>query len=262
MTNTPSNLIVEIEDTVALLTINRPKALNSLNTQTLEDLSRTIGELEDNPQIHVVIITGSGDKAFVAGGDIGGMQPLDALAARKVANQAQQLFNRIEYGSKVYIAAINGYALGGGCELAMACDIRLAADSAQLGQPEINLGIIPGWGGTQRLTRLVGKGTAKLLMFTGERVTADKALAIGLVDEVVPAAELLARGKKLAQTIAAKPQIAIRLIKEAVDNGVEMDVNRGLAYEADLFGLCFSTADQKEGMQAFLEKRQAVWRHQ
>lgn len=261
MSETPQNLMVEIEASVALVTINRPKALNSLNADTIAELFRAVDELENNPQIHVIILTGGGDKAFVAGGDIGGMQPLDALAAREAAIRSQTLFNRIEGGRKIYIAAINGYALGGGCELAMACDIRLAADSAQLGQPEINLGIIPGWGGTQRLPRLVGKGTAKLLMLTGERINAHRAAAIGLVDEVVPAAELLVRSKELAQSIAAKPQIAVRFIKEAVDQGMEMDVDRAFAYEADLFGLCFATADQKEGMQAFLEKRQAKWRN-
>lgn len=261
MSETASNLLLEIDKSVALLTINRPEALNSLNAHTLKELSDAVVNLENNPEVRVVIITGSGEKAFVAGGDIGGMQPLEPLAARAVATTAQQLFNAIESGSNVYIAAINGYALGGGCELAMACDIRIAADSAQLGQPEINLGIIPGWGGTQRLPRLIGKGRAKQMMYTGERISAARAEQIGLVDEVVAANELLAKVQELAQAIAGKPQIAIRLIKEAVENGLEMDVNRAFDYEADLFGLCFATADQKEGMQAFLEKRQAVWKN-
>ena len=188
------------------------------------------------------------------------MQPLGPMAARRMAVSAQLLLNKIEYGSTVFIAAINGYALGGGCELALACDIRIAADSAQLGQPEVNLGIIPGWGGTQRLPRLVGSSRAKQLMLTGERISAAQAAQIGLVSEVVAAAGLLTRAQELAQTIAAKPKMALQLIKEAVNNGMEMDMNRAFAYEADLFGLCFATADQKEGMSAFLEKRQPNWR--
>ena len=253
------NLLLQITNQVALLTINRPQALNALNPATLTELGWMIAELEINPDVKVVIITGAGEKAFVAGGDISVMQPLGPLAARDVALQAQQLFNAIEYSSKVMIAAINGYALGGGCELAMACDIRIAAETAKLGQPEINLGIIPGWAGTQRLPRLVGKGKAKQLMFTGEMVNAAEAEKIGLVNQVVPKKELLAVAQNMAETIAGKSQVAIRLIKEAVDNGMEMDIDKAFRYEADLFALCFSTADQKEGMAAFLEKRPAKW---
>jgi enoyl-CoA hydratase len=253
------NLLLEISNRVALLTINRPKSMNSLNPQTLQDLAAMIAELQTNPKVKVIIITGAGEKAFVAGGDVAAMQPLGPQEARAVAQQAQQLFNAIEFGPKVVIAAINGYALGGGCELAMACDLRIVAVGAKLGQPEVNLGIIPGWAGTQRLPRLVGKGKAKELMFTGDMVGAEEALRIGLVNQVVPRAELLTVTRELAGKIAGKSQSAVRLIKQAVDNGLEMDIDRAFAYEAELFGLCFATADQKEGMRAFLEKRQPVW---
>ena len=253
------NLLLQITNHVALLTINRPQALNALNPATLTELGQMIAELESNPGVKVVIITGAGEKAFIAGGDISVMQPLGPLAARDVALQAQRLFNAIEYSTKVMIAAINGYALGGGCELAMACDIRIAAETAKLGQPEINLGIIPGWAGTQRLPRLVGKGKAKQLLFTGEMISAAEAEKIGLVNQVVPKKELLAVAQSMAETIAGKSQVAIRLIKEAVDNGMEMDIDKAFLYEADLFALCFSTVDQKEGMAAFLEKRPAKW---
>ncbi len=254
------NLLLEISNHVALLTINRPQALNTLNPATLSELVQAIVEVEINPQVKVVIITGAGEKAFVAGGDISVMQPLGPLEARDVARQAQKLFNSIEYSPKVMIAAINGYALGGGCVLAMACDIRIAAKNAKLGQPEVNLGIIPGWSGTQRLPRLVGKGKAKQLMFTGDMIAATEAERIGLVDQVVAQPELLAVAQTMAEKIAAKSQITVRLIKEAVDNGMEMDIDKAFAYEADLFALCFSTHDQKEGMAAFLEKRPAVWK--
>jgi len=253
-------VITEKFDAVTLIRINRPESLNALDPLTLQQLGAAINAIETDPQTKVAIITGAGSKAFVAGGDIGVMQPLDPLGARRIAVDVQQLLNKIEYGSTVFIAAINGYALGGGCELALACDIRIAADNAQLGQPEVNLGIIPGWGGTQRLPRLVGSSMAKQLMLTGERISAAQAAQIGLVNEVVSAAELMTRAQELAQTIAAKPKMALQLIKEAVNNGLEMDLNRAFAYEADLFGLCFATADQKEGMRAFLEKRQPNWR--
>lgn len=255
------NLLLEIENRIAVLTINRPKALNALNPPTLKELNQAISELQGHPDVKVIILTGAGEKAFVAGGDISVMQPLAPLEARQVARQAQQLFNDIEYGAKVVIGAINGYALGGGCELAMSCDIRIASDNAKFGQPEINLGIIPGWAGTQRLPRLVGKGKAKELMFTGDMIDAAEAVRLGLANRVVPQAELLETAKQMAEKIASKPQVAIRLIKEAVDNGLEMESRKAFAYEAELFGLCFATEDQKEGMAAFLEKRQAQWKN-
>ncbi len=255
------NLLLEKNNGVALLTVNRPEALNALNPETLAELFDVFTELEKDQEVRVVIVTGEGEKAFIAGGDISVMAPLGPLEARAVAREAQKLFCLIEKLPKVVIAAINGYALGGGCELAMACDIRIAAESARLGQPEVNLGIIPGWAGTQRLPRLVGKGLAKQLLYTGDMVDAQRALQIGLVSEVHPADQLMSAVHALAEKIAAKPQIAVKLIKEAVDNGLEMESERAFEYEADLFGLCFATEDQSEGMAAFLEKRKPVWKN-
>ena len=255
------NLVITIANQVALITINRPQAMNALNPATIVELSSTIAKLEQQAEVHVIIITGAGEKAFVAGGDVALMRTLTPIQARDVALMVAELFQRIENSPCVVIAAINGYALGGGCELALACDLRLAAEQAKLGQPEVNLGIIPGWGGTQRLPRLIGISRAKELMFTGERISAEQALNLGLVDHVYPGDQLLDHAQKLAQTIAAKPQTAIRTIKEAVNNGMAMDQDKAIRYEAEMFGMCFTTADQKEGMDAFLEKRPAVWTH-
>lgn len=255
------NLLTTIANQVALITINRPQAMNALNPATIVELFTTIAELEQQADVHVIIITGAGEKVFVAGGDVALMRTLTPLQARNVALMAAELFERIEKSACVVIAAINGYALGGGCELALACDLRLAAEQAQLGQPEINLGIIPGWGGTQRLPRLIGISRAKELMFTGERISAQHALKLGLVDHIYPADQLLDHAHKLAQTIAAKPQTAIRIIKEAVNNGMAMDQDKAIRYEAEMFGICFTTEDQKEGMDAFFEKRPAVWKN-
>ena len=255
------NLLTTIANQVALITINRPQAMNALNPATISELSTTIAELEQQADVHVIIITGAGEKAFVAGGDVALMRTLTPLQARDVALMAAELFQRIENSACVVIAAINGYALGGGCELALACDFRLAAEQAQLGQPEINLGIIPGWGGTQRLPRLIGISRAKELMFTGERVGAQHALKLGLIDHIYPADQLLDHAHRLAQTIAAKPQTAIRIIKEAVNIGMAMDQDKAIRYEAEMFGMCFTTEDQKEGMDAFFEKRPAVWKN-
>lgn len=254
------NLIITVADQVAQVTINRPEAMNSLNTATITELSITIERLEKQPDVKVIIITGAGEKAFIAGGDIALLRTFTPIQARDLSLVVGKLFQQIEASPCVVIAAINGYALGGGCELALACDLRLAAEHAQLGQPEINLGIIPGWGGTQRLSRLIGSSRAKEMMFTGERITAQQALELGLVDHVYPDDQLLANAQNLAQAIASKPQIAIRMIKTAVNNGLTMDKDKAIQYEADLFGLCFTTEDQKEGMDAFLEKRKAVWK--
>ena len=253
------NLQLATKDAIAVLTINRPETMNSLNPATLDELTGMVTELQTDPLVKVVIITGAGEKAFVAGGDLSVMQSLGPMESRSVAQRAQRLFNAIEYGEKVFIAALNGYTLGGGCELAMACDIRIAAEKVKIGLPEVNLGIIPGWGGTQRLARLVGKGKAKEMMFTGDMITAKDAAQIGLINRVVADGELLEDCQQLAEKIAGKSQVAVKLIKEAVDNGMEMDIGRAYAYEADLFGLCFATEDQKEGMAAFLEKRRPVW---
>ncbi len=216
--------------------------------------------LEKNDGIKVIILTGAGQKAFVAGGDISAMENMSPMEGRAFALLAQTLLNRIERFRKPVIAAINGYALGGGCELAMSCDLRIASETARFGQPEVNLGIIPGWAGTQRLPRLIGKGRALELLFTGDMIDAAEAHRIGLVNRVVPADQLLEECRKLAGKIASKGQVAIRMIKEAVHNGLEMDSARAIGYEAELFGLCFSTEDQKEGMNAFLNKRKAEFR--
>jgi len=254
------NLILEIADGVATVTVNRPKALNALNSETVRELDRAFAGIEADPEVGAVILTGAGNKAFVAGADIAVMQSCDPVAAREMALLAQGVLARIESGPKPVIAAVNGYALGGGCELAMSCDLRIAAESARLGQPEINLGIIPGWGGTQRLARLIGKGRALELLFTGDMIAARDAERIGLVNRVTSDGELMEEATKLARKIAAKASIALRLIKDAVHQGQEMDLARANALEADRFALCFSTEDQKEGMTAFLEKRTPKFR--
>ncbi|MEA3361991.1 MAG: enoyl-CoA hydratase-related protein, partial [Thermodesulfobacteriota bacterium] len=197
------------------------------------------------------------EKAFVAGADIAAMQPLSALEARQFAKLGHQVMRHIEACPKPVIAAVNGFALGGGCELALGCDIRIASENARFGQPEVNLGVIPGFGGTQRLARLIGKGRAMEMIFTGAMIDADEAYRTGLANKVVPLDQLLETATKMAATIISKGPYAVRLAKEAVRNGLELDLDRANQYEAELFGLCFATADQKEGMQAFLEKRQA-----
>lgn len=251
------NLLFEKQDDVAIVTVNRPKALNALNAPTLRELEQVFTELAEDESVSVVILTGAGEKAFVAGADISFMQELTAIEARKFALLGQAAFNKIENLPQPVIAAINGFALGGGCELAMACDIRLASENAKFGQPEVNLGVPPGFAGTQRLPRLVGKGRAKELLYTADMIDAQEAYRIGLVNKVFPAAELLDAAQKMARKIASKGQIAVRLTKSAVNQGLEMDAERGMAYEAEVFGLVFSTEDQKEGIKAFLEKRKA-----
>lgn len=249
------NILMEKEDGIAVITINRPKALNALNAQTFYELTEALEQISADPEIKVVILTGAGEKAFVAGADIVYMKDFGSVEAREFALLGQRVMNMIEKLPQPVIAAVNGYALGGGCELAMCCDIRLAAENARFGQPEVALGVIPGFAGTQRLPRLVGKAIAKELLLTGEQITAERAWQVGLVNHVVPAAELLPRAKEMAKRIMAQGPLAVRFAKEAVNNGLEMDVDRAMAYEADLFGLCFSTSDQKEGMKAFVEKR-------
>lgn len=254
------NLLYACNEGVATLTLNRPKALNALNKATLKELLSLFDSIKDDPRVKVVILTGAGEKAFVAGADIAEMQPIDAVTGRQFALLGHQLAAAIEDLSKPVIAAVNGFALGGGCELALCCDIRLASENARFGQPEVNLGVIPGFGGTQRLARLVGKGRASELIMTGDMIDAAEALRIGLVNKVYPLEELLAEAHKIAAKIAAKGQIAIGFAKSALRNGLESDLTRACAQEADLFGLCFATADQKEGMQAFLEKRPAQFK--
>lgn len=249
------NVKVEQEGNIAIVYVNRPEALNSLNYATLKDLKDAFAELENNNDIDIIILTGAGGKAFVAGADVAAMKDFEPLEGREFARFGQQVFAEIENNKKPVIAAVNGFALGGGCELAMACDIRIASEKAKFGQPEVNLGLIPGFAGTQRLPRLVGKGIAKELIFTADAIDAEEALRIGLVNKVVPADKLMEAAVKMAKKIASKAQIAIRLAKQAINDGFEMDSDRGYEHEANCFGYCFSTEDQKEGTSAFLEKR-------
>ncbi len=247
-------------DGVALVTINRPQVLNALNLATLDRLRRVVLELKADERVRVVILTGAGEKSFVAGADIKELAVQSPVAGRELALAGQHVFDLIEHLGKPVLAAINGFALGGGCELAMACTLRLAADTARIGQPEINLGLIPGYAGTQRLPRLVGKARAFELLLTGAFITADEALRIGLVNRVVPAAELMTETRKLAAELAAKPPIAVHYILEAVNRGLEMPVAEGQASEATLFGLVASTEDMREGTTAFVEKRKPVFK--
>jgi enoyl-CoA hydratase len=252
-----ANLLIEIANCVAQVTINRPAALNALNVDVLNELDAAFDGLKDDDSVACIILTRSGSKAFVAGADIAAMQPFNAIEGVAFARLGHALMNSIEGFPKPVIAAVNGFALGGGCELAMACDVRIASENARFGQPEVNLGVIPGFGGTLRLARLIGKGRAKELIFTGDMVNAEEAFRLGLANKVVPAVDLLAEAHKMAAKIVSKGPVAIRFAKEAVDNGLEMDLDRAGRFEADLFGLCFATDDQKEGMQAFLDKRPA-----
>ncbi len=252
-----ANLLLEKDDALATITFNNPKALNVLTVATFYELEKLLVELEQDADVRVVILTGAGEKAFIAGGDISHLGTLDVNGAREFTLLAQRVIDRIESFPIPVIAAINGYALGGGCELAMGCDIRIAADSAKFGQPEVKLGIIPGFAGTQRLARLVGKGRAKELIFTGEMIDAEEACRIGLVNRVVAKDQLLAETRALAMKMCDKSASAISIAKEAIDNGLEMDFARAERYEADLFALCFATEDCKEGISAFMEKRPA-----
>ena len=254
-----TNLLLEIEDRIATVTFNRPKALNALNQETLMEALTCFRELQKDEAVQVVILTGSGTKAFVAGADIAFMKEMTPLEARNFAFLGQEVMNTIERLEKPVIAAINGFALGGGCELAIACDIRLASDNARFGQPEVNLGIVPGFGGTQRLPRLIGKGRASELIFTGDMIDAAEAYRIGLVNRVVPQDQLLPTCRGMAKKIASRGPVAVRLSKGAIINGLEMDLSRACGYEADQFALGFTSADQKEGMAAFLEKRPALF---
>lgn len=255
--NQYTHLIFENNDGMGVITLHRPKALNALNYELLQELNRLLENIAQDPTVKVVIITGSGEKAFVAGADIGEMQPLSAMEGRSWARNGQSIFEKIENLPQPVIAAIHGFALGGGCELAMACDIRIASEKAKFGQPEVTLGIIPGFGGTQRLARLVGTGRAKELIFTGDVIDAQEAYRIGLVNKVTTVEEVMNTAKAMAQKIMSRAEVAVNLAKTAVNKGTNMDLESSIAYEAEVFGLCFSTQDQKEGMKAFLEKRKA-----
>ena len=249
------NLLVERERAVAVLTIQRPRRLNALDASTLDELRQVILDVQQDESIRCAVITGGGDKAFVAGADINEIARESPEGARQRALRAQHLFDLIESLGKPVIAAVNGFALGGGCELAMACTLRIAADTARFGLPEINLGLIPGFAGTQRLARLIGKTKTMELILTGDQISASDALAIGLVNRVVPAGDLMSTARELAAVLAAKPPIATRYAMEAVNKGLEMPFAEACRFEAALFGLVTATEDMREGTSAFLEKR-------
>jgi enoyl-CoA hydratase len=248
-------LLVEQHDAVLLVTLNRPRALNALNGQLLGELSAVVAGVAADPGVRALVLTGAGDRAFVAGADITELAALDAESARRFAASGQAVFGALERLGKPSIAAINGFALGGGCELAMACTLRLAADTAHLGQPEVDLGLIPGFGGSQRLARLIGHGRALALLLGGHQIGAEEAERIGLVNQVVPAAHLKTEALTLAQQLAAKAPLAVRYLLNAVYAGADLPLEQALQLEATLFGLSASTADMKEGTRAFLEKR-------
>ncbi|MEP6645038.1 MAG: enoyl-CoA hydratase-related protein [Acidobacteriaceae bacterium] len=254
------NIVFEKKSSIAYVTINRPKVLNALNMATMEDLRSAFTAIKDDKEIRVVILTGSGEKAFVAGADIAELSKHDAVSAKEYTHRGQSVLDLIENLGKPVIACINGFALGGGCEIALACTFRLASENAKLGQPEVKLGLIPGYGGTQRLPRLVGKGIAMQLLLAGEMINAQEALRIGLVNEVVAAAELIPRAEALAQKIVANAPLAVQYAMEAVNKGMEMSLSEGLYIEATLFGLCCATEDKNEGTKAFLEKRPAQFK--
>ncbi len=250
-----THILLEKKGNVAIATIDRPKALNALNSEVLNDLNTLVDTVNADPEIRVLILTGSGEKAFVAGADIGEMSSLSKAEGEAFGKKGNDVFRRIETLPIPVIAAVNGYALGGGCELSMACDIRIASDTAVFGQPETGLGITPGFGGTQRLARLIGPGMAKQLIYSARNIKADEALRIGLVNAVYPAEELMAAAEKLAEMIARNAPIAVRACKKAINEGLEQPMDEAIVLEEKLFGSCFETEDQKEGMGAFLEKR-------
>ena len=256
---TYENLLLRKEGNIGILSINRPDELNALNSIVLDELNIAIEHISKDDEIHVLILTGEG-RAFVAGADIGEMMGKNSIEAREFASKGLSVFRKIELMEKPVIAAVNGFDLGGGCELAMCCDIRIASERAKFGQPEVGLGITPGFGGTQRLSRLVGLGKAKELIFTADIIKAEEALRIGLVNKVVDPDELMEESLKLANKIASKGQLAVRYSKTAINRGFETDLETGMIIEKELFALCFATEDQKEAMSAFLEKREANYK--
>lgn len=249
------NILFEAADGVGVLTFNRPKALNALTTNTLEEVKEVLESIALAREIRVLVLTGAGDKAFVAGADIAGFQTLNPLQARHFAELGQEVFFKLEHLPQPVIACVNGFALGGGCEIAMACDFIYASEKARFGQPEVNLGLIPGFGGTQRLARMVGRAKAKELCMTGEAIDAQQARELGLVAKVFPAEQLLEETLKAAKLLAGKAPGVLRSIKQVINRGLDVDLKTGCAIEAEAFGLCFASQDAQEGVSAFLEKR-------
>ncbi len=254
------NVLVTVEDEIALVKINRPKALNALNNDTLSDLNKIFDCIAEDDSVRGVIITGEG-KGFVAGADIVQMQGYKSIEGRKYAAFAQMIFNKIENLEKPVISAVNGYALGGGCELSLSCDIRIASTKAVFGQPEVGLGVIPCFGGTQRLPRLIGSGIAKELIYTGRQIKAEEALSVGLVNKVVEPELLIEEAKNMMKAILKNASLAIGFAKIAINRGLEMDIDNGLELEKDIAALSFATDDKDEGMKAFIEKRPAVFKN-
>ena len=254
---TLENVLYEKKGAIAYVTLNRPKVLNALNQRTWQELRAAFEDARDDADVRGVVLTGAGDKAFIAGADISELAQVTAVQAERSSTYGQEVLNLVENLGKPVVAAINGFALGGGCETAMACTIRLATESARFGQPEVKLGVPPGGGGTQRLPRLVGKGRALQLILSGEMISAQEAYRIGLVNEVVPAADLIPRAEAILKQIFANAPLAVRYSLEAVNKGLETSQTEGLALEASFFGLCAGTEDKQEGTQAFLQKRAA-----
>ena len=244
----------EVEGQIGIITINRPKALNALNSAVLDELDKTLDAV-DQEAIRCLILTGAGEKSFVAGADIGEMSTLTKAEGEAFGKKGNDVFRKLETFPIPVIAAVNGFALGGGCEISMSCDIRICSDNAVFGQPEVGLGITPGFGGTQRLARIVGTGKAKEMIYGARNIKAEEAYRIGLVNNVYPAEELMPAAKKLASTIARNAPIAVRNCKRAINEGIQVDMDQAIVIEEKLFGSCFETCDQKEGMNAFLEKR-------
>jgi enoyl-CoA hydratase len=251
------NLLFEVKDQIARITFNRPNVLNALNRRTMDELGDCLDAARRDDTVRVLILTGAGEKAFIAGADINELARQTYLSGKDTALHGQEILHRLEAMGKPSIAAINGFALGGGCELALSCTIRIASRTARLGQPEVKIGILPGYGGSQRLSRLCGKGIAHELILTGEMITADEALRIGLVNRVTEPGELLATAESIARKIIANAPLAVKYAIEAIEHGMELSQEEGLFLEATLFGLCCSTDDMREGTRAFLEKRPA-----
>jgi len=249
------NVLLEKKGHIAIATVNRPQALNALNSDVLTDLDELVQQVTADKEIYALVLTGAGEKSFVAGADIGEMSALTKEGGKAFGKHGNDVFRKLETLPIPTIAAVNGFALGGGCELSMSCDIRICSENAVFGQPETGLGITPGFGGTQRLARLVGSGMAKQMIYTARNIKADEALRIGLVNAVYSSEELMPQAEKLAETIAKNAPIAVRACKKAINDGLQVDMDRAVVIEEGLFGSCFETADQKEGMGAFLEKR-------